>query len=203
MTTHLKREFFNGIAAQWDGFPNPPDRMRLDLFVRRAVPARALRILDVGCGTGVLLDSLRASAASGIELVELDLAEKMLIQNRLKSIGPLEVRHVCADARRLPFPAEVFDVVLCFNALPHMAPCSETLGALLDCLRPGGILSVCHLSGSENLNKFHAEVGGAVAGDHLPSATFLATMLRRLRAKIVSCEEAPDWYLVQARRLAP
>lgn len=200
MTVTPTRDFFNGIAAQWDGFPNPPDTQKLALFISRAVPADALRILDVGCGTGVLLDPLWASGVLPGMVVELDVAEQMLVQNRVKSNGRREVLHICASALQPPFPAGTFDAVLCFSTLPHLAPIEATLGALLACLRPDGLLSVCHLMDSEALNAFHATVGGAVAADHLPVAERLAGMLRNAGAEIVSCEEAPDWYLVQARK---
>jgi ubiquinone/menaquinone biosynthesis C-methylase UbiE len=198
-----KRDYFNGIADQWDGFPAPPDTADMTArFVALAVPEQAERILDVGCGTGILVPLLRASGNAPRHLVELDLAERMLAQSRLKSGGRPEVMHVCAAAQSLPFAPATFDVALCFNALPHLTPIDTTLRAVLACLRPGGLLSVCHLMGSSALNSFHAAMGGVVAGDHLPSAEHLGAMLRRLNCEIGRCEDTPGWYLVQALKLA-
>jgi ubiquinone/menaquinone biosynthesis C-methylase UbiE len=196
----LKREYFNGLAELWDGFPSPPDTPgKLTRFVRQAAPPAARRILDVGCGTGILLDPLRSSGASAAEVVELDSAERMLAQSRQKSDGRRSVSHVCADAGRLPFAPGSFDAILCFNALPHLEPIAAVLERMLECLRPNGVLSVGHLMGSENLNAFHASVDGPVNHDRLPTAKELAELFGRLRAD-VTCEEAADWYFVQARK---
>jgi SAM-dependent methyltransferase len=198
-----KREFFNGLSARWDGFPSSPDTPeKLARFVSRAVPPSARRVLDAGCGTGILLDPLNACGVALETVVELDAAELMLAQNRLKLEGQPGVSHVCADARSLPFPPASFDAVLCFNALPHLAPMPVALKGMLDCLRPAGLLSVGHLMGSECLNAFHAGTGGAVAHDHLPNAERLRALLAGMDAEVVCAEEASDWYFVQARKRA-
>ena len=109
---------------------------------------------------------------------------------------------MCADARYPPFRESSFDLVLCINALPHLAPIHETLRRLIACLRPGGLLSVGHLMGSEVLNAFHASLGGPVAEDLLPDACDLAGTLASLGVQVVCQEEDPGWYLVQARKPA-
>jgi ubiquinone/menaquinone biosynthesis C-methylase UbiE len=196
-----KREYFNELAEHWDGFPSPPDiPQKLKRFVCQAVPPTARRILDIGCGTGILLDPLRSSNAASAEIVELDSAEKMLVQNRQKSGGCENISHICAEAGGLPFPAASFDAILCFNALPHLEPIADVLARMLECLRPAGVLSVGHLMGSENLNAFHAAVNGPVNHDHLPDAKRLARLFSNLSADVVCAEEAEDWYFVQARK---
>jgi SAM-dependent methyltransferase len=196
----LKRSYFNELAPLWDGFPSPPETPeRLARFVALCVPAGTRRVLDAGCGTGVLVAPLLAGAVELTTVVEMDAADAMLAQNRGK-LTDRRVVHLCGDALALPFRPGTFDAVLCFNALPHMAPLDDSLRNLLACLRAGGVLSVGHLMGSENLNAFHHEAGGAVAEDRLPSACDLACSLAALGAEILHQEEAPDWYLVQVRK---
>jgi len=197
----VKRDYFNGLAALWDGFPSPPDTpAKLTRFVRQAVPPTARRILDVGCGTGILLNPLRSDGAASAEVVELDSAERMLVQSRQKLDGQGNVSHVCAEAGSLPFAANSFDAILCFNALPHLEPIAAVLERMLECLHPNGVLSVGHLMGSENLNAFHASVNGPVNHDRLPTAKDLAELFGHLDAEVTCEEEAADWYFVQARR---
>ncbi len=196
-----KRDYFNSLAPRWDGFPSPADAPeKVTQFVRRSLPAYAPRVLDAGCGTGLLLGPLLGGQGLASQIVELDIAEQMLLESRRKADGCRNVGHVCADTLRLPFRDAVFDAALCFNALPHMVPMTDVLHALLGCLRPGGTLAVGHLMGSGDLNAFHANVGGVVGEDHLPSAEALGGMLCQAGAQVLCCEEAPDWYFVQVRK---
>ncbi len=200
MDLHHKQTYFNELAARWDHLPAPPDApARLARFVARCLGDSAHRVLDVGCGTGVLLGHLHASPAPPREVVELDLAEAMLQENRKKPAAA-SVAHVCGEAQRPPFRHSAFDRVICFNALPHLSPIDETLARMLDCLCPDGLLTVGHLMASTELNQFHSMIGGAVAGDRLPPASDLAAVLTGLGAEVVCQEEEPGWYFVQARR---
>jgi 2-polyprenyl-3-methyl-5-hydroxy-6-metoxy-1,4-benzoquinol methylase len=202
MMPSSKRDFFNGIASRWDEVPGPPDEAnKLERFVAQAVPAGARRILDIGCGTGILLAPLRRRGTSTrTSIVEMDSAEQMLVLNRQKSNGYCNVAHVCADVDGIPFAAGFFDTILCFNTLPHLCPIPLSLARMLECLSPSGLLSIGHLMSSENLNAMHADIGGAVHRDQLPEAECLAALLCALNAAIIRVEEAPDWYFVQARK---
>ena len=201
MTT--KRDYFNDLAPRWDGFPSPADTpVRVARFVNRSLPAHARRVLDAGCGTGLLLGPLLTGQGRTLQIVELDIAEHMLMESKRRADGYGSVEHVCADALHLPFRDAAFDAALCFNSLPHMVPMPDVLHCLLRCLHPAGTLAVGHLMGSRDLNAFHANVGGVVREDYLPPADALAGMLRQMGAEVLGCEEAADWYFVQARKSA-
>ncbi len=193
---HQKRVYFNELAARWDSIPVPPDTpQKVARCASRCVEPASRAILDVGCGTGILLPFMPA----GARVVELDVAESMLLENRRK--GPASsVRYVCGAAQRLPFPPAAFDTIVCFNALPHLNPIEATLAELLGCLQPSGLLSVGHIMSSRVLNDFHASLGGAVGDDRLPSASDLAAALEALGASVFTCCDEPDQYLVQARK---
>lgn len=198
MTPSHKQSFFNELASRWDSLPNQPEAATIARFVDRCLGDSARRILDVGCGTGILLPHLGRDRTPR-EIVELDSAEAMLLENRKKPEARVAA-HVCADARVLPFRSASFDRVICFNTLPHLAPIDEALRRLLDCLRPGGVLSVGHSMGSEQLNQFHSGVDGPVRKDRLPPARIVGRMLSEMGVEILCAEDASDWYCVQARK---
>lgn len=203
MTPDPKRDFFNAQAAAWDSYPEPPeDPGKRALFVARSIPPGARRVLDVGCGTGILLEAIESRDGRAPTVVELDLAERMLAENRRKCRSRAWVAHVCASVAGLPFAPERFDAVLCFNALPHFDSLEAALRNMLACLRPGGCLTVGHLMSSGLLNEFHAGLEGAVRGDHLPEPEALARTLHALDAEVLCREEDPGWYFVQARKPA-
>lgn len=200
MDVNVKRDYFNQLAERWDGMPAPPGApVRVARFVSRAVRPGDGLILDVGCGTGVLLPALLERADPAARIVETDVAERMLAENRRKRPGGA-VRHVCAEALRMPFPEGLFDAVLCFGVLPHLGDPGAVLARLWTNVAPGGTLAVGHLMGSAVLNAFHASLQGPVNQDRLPPAASLAAILSGLGGLPRAAEEAPDWYFVAAER---
>jgi ubiquinone/menaquinone biosynthesis C-methylase UbiE len=199
MTTEDKQRYFNELASRWDSLPAPegaPGRVRA--FVTRAAAPDAERILDVGCGTGVLLPALRERCPRAA-ITELDLAEEMLRENAAKW-RQAPIRWVCADGARLPFRGAAFDLVLCFGVLPHFEDLTAALAELARVLRAGGALAVGHLMGSAELNAFHRSLGEPVAGDVLPGAAELSERLGALGLVVAEAEDAADGYFVRGRK---
>jgi ubiquinone/menaquinone biosynthesis C-methylase UbiE len=193
------RVYFNELASRWDSLPGPPDAaQRTACFVEKMNLSAARRVLDVGCGTGILVGPLTRTLAPGATVVELDLAEQMLREN-LRAHPGTRVAAVCADAMSLPFPSESFDAVLCFGVLPHLGASDSVIGELLRVLRPGGWVGVGHLMDSTQLNALHADLGPPVADDRLPPADVLARTFHRAGAASVVTQEQPGCYFVCAR----
>ena len=202
MTANPKRRHFNELASRWDYLPRPADALpKVERFVERVSRASAKRILDVGCGTGILLPYLLETCQSATCFVELDFAEEMLRENARK-IGEERVCRVCADGQTLPFPNACFDLVLCFGVLPHFGELESALEEQLRVLRPSGVFATGHLMGSAELNAFHRSLGEPLGGDTLPPAESLGDRLRQLDAEVIAAEEQPDWYFVQAVKAA-
>jgi ubiquinone/menaquinone biosynthesis C-methylase UbiE len=200
MGIRAKQRYFSELAPRWDGLPAPAGAPgKVQAFVRRAAVAGARRILDAGCGTGILLPALLEQCPEA-RVVELDLALDMLRVNAGRFADPRALR-VCTDGARLPFPGASFDAVLCFGVLPHFEDLAAALAEMRRVLRPGGALAVGHLMGSRELNAFHRSLGQPVAGDVLPPSEELAAHLSRLGMVRIQAEEAPDWYFVRGEKL--
>jgi len=168
-------------------------------FIAQSSIRTPCRVLDVGCGTGLLLAEILRQWPEAECIVELDFALEMLRQNSLK-FRDRRVARLCADAMRLPLAAGSFDVVLCFGILPHLPDQKAALEQLIGVLRPGGALAVGHLAGSRELNAFHSTLEGPVAGDFLPPGEVLSEMLKQAGAARVEVEEDPGWYFVRAEK---
>jgi len=121
------------------------------------------------------------------------------LENKLKSCDPRVVR-VCADAMKPPFSPASFELVLCFNMLPHLGDPQHALPPLLTALAPGGALVIGHLMNSQQLNAFHGQLEGPVSGDRLPPAAVAASLLAAMGAPVECAEEEPGWYFVRCRR---
>jgi ubiquinone/menaquinone biosynthesis C-methylase UbiE len=102
----------------------------------------SLRILDVGCATGRLLEQLAASGAT--QLFGVDLAPRILevAAARLSKAGTsAELR--TADAEdHLPWDDESFDVVTLTGVLHHFFRARDALAEVRRVLRPGGRLLI-------------------------------------------------------------
>jgi ubiquinone/menaquinone biosynthesis C-methylase UbiE len=112
-------------------------RRSLDATLRELSIGPGERVLDVGCGTGALLEAVRGRwpGAAGVG-VDLSLAMLAIARRRL----PPPVALVAADAGRLPFADGTFDQATCTSALHHWTDPVVGLAEVARVLRPGGRL---------------------------------------------------------------
>src|SRR5436190_19556749 len=99
--------------------------LRLDHIARLAGGLQGKRVLDVGCGGGILAEAM---AAQGAEVTGIDLAEKPLkvaMLHRLETGSAVDYRLVAAEELALESPA-TFDVVTCMEMLEHVPDPAST-----------------------------------------------------------------------------
>ena len=101
-----------------------------------------LRILDVACGTGLLLKRF-AQLIPCAELYGVDASEDMLTQARVAFKGQAQVQFVQASlhagkAAGLPYAAGTFDLITCTNALHNVQDPLGVLRGLAELLAPQG-----------------------------------------------------------------
>lgn len=96
-------------------------------------------VLDVGCGTGHLLQKI-AERFPSAHLAGIDPTPEMLALAREKLPSSAELRR--AFAEQLPFPADRFDVVISANVFHYLRRPDDVLREMLRVLRPGGKLII-------------------------------------------------------------
>jgi 2-polyprenyl-6-hydroxyphenyl methylase / 3-demethylubiquinone-9 3-methyltransferase len=96
------------------------------------------RVLDVGCGGGILAESMAARAGS---VMGIDLGTKPLGVARLHAlesgVSNLEYREVAVEALAAECPGG-FDVVTCMELLEHVPDPSSVVAACSRLVKPGG-----------------------------------------------------------------
>ena len=118
-------------GAMWSGRPNG----RLVFEVAGLTPGRAF---DVGSGEGAdaIWLALRGWTVTGIEISEVAVGRA---RTEAEGVGAA-VEWICGDALQISFPAGSFDLVsMQYPALPKAAG-EVAMRALLDTVRPGGLL---------------------------------------------------------------
>ncbi len=132
------RAYYNEFAKRYEAErrPNQPDGyhalvddLEVELVERYG---RGKDVLEVGCGTGLLLERFAkfASSAKGI-----DLSPGML---HLATARGLDAREASATA--IPFDDHSFDVVCSFKVLAHVPDIGLALREMARVTKPGGVL---------------------------------------------------------------
>ena len=155
---------FSALAHQWwdlDGefaALHQINPLRLD-WIDSTCPLKGQRVLDVGCGGGILADAM---ARRGADVLGVDLAEKSLKVAQLHALETqtphLSYRLVSAEALGEEMPA-AFDVVTCMEMLEHVPDPASIVQACAKLVRPGGWVFFSTIN--RNLKSFMLAIVGA------------------------------------------
>jgi SAM-dependent methyltransferase len=140
--------------------------MALDA-VAEAAPRR---VLEVGCGWGAFAAAVKAR--NGAEVVAIDISPRMVELARSRGVDARE-----GTVEDLPFPDEVFDVVVANWMLYHVPDVDRGVSELARVVRRGGRLvavtngldhlqELAELAGAHRTLPFHADNGGEILGRH-------------------------------------
>jgi 2-polyprenyl-6-hydroxyphenyl methylase/3-demethylubiquinone-9 3-methyltransferase len=112
--------------------------LRLD-WIDRLAALRGKRVVDVGCGGGILSESMAQRGAA--EVLGIDMAERPLKVAQLHAmeggVANLRYRQVAAEALAAEQPGQ-FDVVTCMEMLEHVPQPASVVQACAQLVKPGG-----------------------------------------------------------------
>ena len=154
---------FESLADQWWD-PDGPlktlheiNPLRLDYIDARA-PLEDARVLDVGCGGGILCEAM---AQRGADVVGIDLAQASLETAAAHAnASGVSVEYLCIDSERVAAEQpESFDIVTCLELLEHVPAPQKIVEACARAVRPGG--SVFFSTINRNLKSFLMAIVGA------------------------------------------
>ena len=141
---------FNELAHRWWD-PQGPQKALHALnparlgYVAERTTLRGARVLDVGCGGGLLSEAL---AGEGAEVTALDLAPDLLKIARLHGLESglkVDYRQMPVEALAAEMP-ERFDAITCMEMLEHVPDPASVLRACATLLKPGGRLFLSTLN---------------------------------------------------------
>lgn len=100
---------------------------------------RDIRVLDLGCGAGVLSERL-LSAGYSVDAVDMSADMLAFTKQRLSKYDSDKYRLARAECASLPFPDATFDVVACIGVFGYMEDVDAAIREIKRVLRPGGTL---------------------------------------------------------------
>lgn len=166
-------------------------------LVREVDPKPQTRVLDVGCGPGIVASAMRRIGWSG-QLVGVDVVPEMVHQtNRQLHAAPVEgsERWAVMDACDLAFVDETFDSVICAGAIYQMSDGLRAASEMLRVLRPGGTLGLSVFDGRDpawsNLGDLYRRLVPPLPGGHPYDGAALAVLLERAGAAHIRLARRP------------
>lgn len=188
-------EFFDNLAEVWD-IDMVKNQSKIDDILDKAEVTEGKYVLDVACGTGVLIPDYIKRKVS--KCVAIDISDKMIEKAKGKFSGYKNVELLCGDAEAFDFKDE-FDCIVIYNAFPHFVDRDKLFKNLLKCLRTDGRITVAHGMGREALIRHHSGSAKNVS-TILPEIEEMVRLMSKYFDVDVSIS-TDDIYIASAKKL--
>jgi SAM-dependent methyltransferase len=179
------KAFFDNQACNWDeeqaAFRPPVEKL---LNALQLAPGED--VLEIGCGSGWLLESLGRRIAPG-QLFALDFSSKMLRKAAVRRFEfPLVIIH--SGAEDIPLPDRSMDRVILINTFSQFQSPELVIAEVSRILKRGGRLDIKYFFSREEINAHHSQIkplqGMGIPEDHIlfrrfRSAGFVSSVVER------------------------
>lgn len=143
--------FFNKKAETWDQYNVVNESIVNDILNNTHVE-KDKTILDVACGTGVLIPYYKSRNVKSIKAI--DISNKMIEKAKTK-FNDENIEFICTDAQYYN-PNEKFDCIIIYNAFPHFVNQIALIENMCSLLKDNGYLSIAHGLSETELNRAHS-----------------------------------------------
>lgn len=143
-------EFFDKCAANWDEGMIRDDKI-INNILDNAKVTEGSRVLDVACGTGVLIPDYLSRNVKMITAI--DISPEMIKIAKSK-FHKSNVQFMCGDVMASDI-GDDYDAIIIYNAFPHFSQPEKLLELLSGKLKPGGRLTVAHGMSREKIDAHH------------------------------------------------
>jgi cyclopropane fatty-acyl-phospholipid synthase-like methyltransferase len=191
------QQYFDQLAEQWDEL-RAADPAKIRLLVTMAGFDAGDRVLDIGCGTGVLVPYVKEAIGETGRITAVDFSDNMIARAReiYKDIkGSL---FLAADIMEFQ-QEETFDKIVCLNFFPHVSDKQSFLIKLRGMLTEDGSLVIMHDISRDTVNEIH-EGSDVVRNDRLPPGEKTADMLQNLNYLVLEVVDNDEMYFIKACR---
>ena len=149
-----QKKKFDSIAETWDLIREPEEKVLRVVCLSQI--KENMRVLDVGCGTGIMSDALVHAVGEKGFVKGIDISPGMLSVAKRKFDFP-NLSFEEGNIETLKEESESYDAIICNNVFPHFVNEDRVLENINRLLKPGGVWTVSHLSGRDAVNKIHSD----------------------------------------------
>ncbi|MGA9115229.1 MAG: class I SAM-dependent methyltransferase [Bacteroidota bacterium] len=193
-----KLAFFDAAADRWDGAEEDA-RLKVRMAPALLGIGPDEHVVDLGCGTGILTGVLAGMLSARATITAVDFSPAMIARARGR-LPDVRIRWVVGDAEALPLSDSSADRVLCFSAWPHFEDQPGVCREAFRILRKGGLFRVFHTQSRREVNRIHAEIGGAVGADVLVPGSDLARLMEGAGFRMKRVVDDEEGYSVEGRK---
>lgn len=146
MKKQVNNDIYNSYGERWyEAYDDPVALLRAESKAKTpwvfnriddfGLLHKGTQVLDIGCGAGFLSNEL---AQSELQVTAIDISEQT-IKIAAEHDFTKSVRYQVADAYRLPFADQSFEVVTAMDFLEHVERPGDVIKEVSRVLKPGGI----------------------------------------------------------------
>jgi len=178
--------FFDSLASGWDAdMVRDEDVIRTILDNAGVCPGN--RVIDIACGTGVLIPDYLSRGASYVKAVDISPEMVRIASRKFSGLDSVEI--VCCDAETSDLGLG-FDNIVIYNAFPHFSNPRNLFRNLVSALGVGGVLTVAHGMSRERVNLHHKRCSDKVSSSLMPAEDLASIMSEFLMVDTVTSNDS-------------
>ena len=190
-----EHRFFEKYAPTWDHDRNE-DAEKLQFLLHLIGIPQGAHILDVGCGTGVLVPYLQHIVGADGTIEGLDYAEAMIAKGKEKFASLPGITFTVGNVLTCDLRENAYDAVTCLNFYPHIQRSGQAfMKRMYKALKIGGKLAIMHDISRQMVNAIHDEAT-PLDTEPLPPVDVLEAMLISAGFSVVAAMDMADYYIV-------
>lgn len=152
-----QKEIFDRESVLWDSKDKSDNTENIKRTVFLSQAKQGMKVLDVGCGTGIMDRELSLAVGETGLVKGIDISSGMLDAARKKYRDFKNIVFAEANIENIADEKESYDVIICNNVFPHFVNPDTAVKNCFRLLKHGGIFTVSHLKGRAYVNSIHRD----------------------------------------------